>query len=43
MRGAPEEIGRWLDDHGTKLTHADSKLARQAIVRVQRGSELQEL
>jgi len=43
MKGAPEEIASWLDEHARKLTATDAKLAKQAVVRVQTSSELQEL
>jgi len=42
-KDAPEEIGDWLDAHGSKLVAADAKLAAKAVTRIQASSELQEL
>jgi hypothetical protein len=43
MKGLPDTAADWLADHANKVTTRDAQLARAAIVRVQKSSELQEL
>jgi hypothetical protein len=37
MRVVLDEIVAWLNEHGGKLTHADAKLAKQAVAPVQKS------